>query len=88
MLLRSDRLTTPTGHPGSSQSRLAEGTRLVHAVMMSTYMVVKWERKRSRMVHVMWKEAELGKRGGEEKADMGGLLVIQGHGGVRAQTPA
>lgn len=29
---------------------------------MSTYLVEEWGRKRSRMIHVLWKEAEVKKQ--------------------------
>lgn len=40
---------------------------------MSKYMTEKWERKRDRMVHVLWNTAKLKNESSEEQTDVGGL---------------
>lgn len=53
--------------------------------MSSKCVVEKRKRQRSREVHVLWREAELKRKGGEEQADVGGRLTTQGHGSVQAR---
>lgn len=38
---------------------MATGHQHADAIMMSIHIVEKWERKRSKPVHLLWKEAEL-----------------------------
>lgn len=57
--------------------------------MMSKYVAEKWERKRSRIIHMLCEEVKLKKRrSGEEKADVEGPLATQGHGEVQVHLAA
>lgn len=60
-----------------SKEKTTTGT-LQHWAARHYYGVV-WERKRDRVVRVLWTEADQGESG-EEQAEVGGLIAVQSYG--------